>query len=266
MNNQDIIKEPISDVIQKIVIIQQQIDKIIDLDKKGFLERKELHEFKNKVTSDIRDFINQTDDETQRHFKKITSGWTNMPKPGFTNPGDAEKDLKDIIDFINQSVTRLTGKDFKTEIYVPAGRSFDGRVYLQNILNTAQQEVFIIDNYLQRSILPILSSVAEDKISLTLKFLIGDKNKNKFDGFTSDLVDFSKQYPLVKIECKIHDNLHDRYIIIDDKQLYTVGSSLDSIGEKGNFINLISDEQSKSQHMTDMLNLWNTANVVLTKL
>jgi len=198
----------------------------------------------------------------RRHFKKITSGWKNVPKPGFTNPGEAEKDLKDIIAFISQSVNRLTGKDFKTEIYVPAGRPFDGRAHLQNVLNTAKQEVFIIDNYLQRSILPMLTTVVENKADLTLKFLIGNKNKTKFDGFTADLVYFAKQYPLVKIECRIHDDLHDRYIIIDGNQLYTVGSSLDSIGEKGNFITLIEDHGSKDAHTTDMLNLWNLASII----
>ena len=253
---------PVADIIQKIVSIQQRIDKILDLDKKGLLERRELHEFKIKITEEIRGFIHEADDETQRHFKKITSGWTNMPKPGFTSPGDAEKDLKDIIEFINQSVQRLTGKHFKTEVYIAAGRPFDGRAHLQNILNAAQKEIFIVDNYLQRSILSVLSSVVENKSNFTLKFLIGDKNKGKFDGFTADLVDFAKQYPLTKIECKLNNSLHDRFIIIDDSQLYTVGSSLDAIGEKGNFINLIDDQNSKNAHMNDMLNLWNSGSTI----
>jgi hypothetical protein len=251
------------EVIQKIIEIQRQADKIVDLDKKNLLERKELYDFKNKIESDIKQFIDQTDDESQRYYKKITSGWkNNMPKSGFTNPGEAEEYLKEIIDFLGQIVKRLTGKDFKADVYVSAGRPFDGRIHLQKILDTAHQEIFIIDNYLQGSILPILATVVENRASLNIKFLIGDKNKNKFDSFTNDLVDFAKQYPLVKIECKLHSGLHDRYVIIDNDQLYTVGSSLDSIGEKGNFVTLIDDEKSKTDHTADTLKLWDTAIII----
>ena len=251
-------------VMSKIIGIHHQIDKIVDLDKKGLLERKELYDFKDKIENDIKQFITQSDDESQRHFKKITSGWKNMPKPGFTNPGEAEQNLKDIIYFINETSKRLSGKDFKTETYISAGRTFDGRVHLLNVLNTAKKEIFIIDNYLERGILSILSTVSESKASLKLKFLIGDKNKNKFDGFTADLIDFAQQYPLVSIECKLHNDLHDRYIIIDTDHLYAVGSSLDSLGGKGNFITSIDDKKSKDDHARDVLNLWNTAKIIPT--
>ena len=255
----------IHEVIKKIIEIQNQVDKIIDLDTKNLLERKELSDFKDNVEKDIKQFIDNTDDESQRHFKRITSGWKNMSKPGFTNPGEAERSLKDIIDFLSQTVTRLTGKDFKNDVYVPAGRTFDGRTHLQNVLNTAKQEIFIVDNYLQRNILSLLATVVEDKTSFSIKFLIGSKNKNKFDGLIADLAEFGKQYPLVKIECKLHDDLHDRYIIVDNNQLYTVGSSLDSIGQKGNFINKIDDMKSKGDHMADMQSLWSTASdIVIT--
>ena len=114
------------------------------------------------------------------------------------------------------------------------------------------------DNYLQKSILPMLVGIVEKHKKFTIKFLVGNKNKSKFDGLIADLPDFSKQYPLVQIECKQHDDLHDRYIIIDDDFLYTVGSSLDSVGEKGNFISIIRDEKSKSDHMSDTIDLWNS--------
>lgn len=252
-------KSDTNDLVQKLIDIQHQIDKLIGLDKKGLLEKKELYEFRDKAEEEVKSFIDKTDDETQRHFKKITSGWKNVPKPGFTNPGEAEKFLAYIVDFIDQSANRLTGKNFKTEVYVSAGRPFDGRKQLENVFETAQEEVFIVDNYLQKSILPTLTGIVEKHQKFTLKFLVGNKNKSKFDGLIADLPDFLKQYPLVQIECKQHDDLHDRYIIIDGDFLYTVGSSLDSVGEKGNFISIIRDEKSKADHMSDTLKLWNSA-------
>jgi len=139
-------KSDTDDPVKNLIDIQRQIDKLVGLDKKGLLERKELYEFKDKAEEEIKSFIDKTDDETQRHFKKITSGWKNVPKPGFTNPGEAEKSLAYIVDFIDQSANRLTGKNFKTEVYVSAGRPFDGRKQLENVFDTAQKEVFIVDN------------------------------------------------------------------------------------------------------------------------
>jgi len=134
---------------------------------------------------------------------------------------------------------------------------FDGRKQLENVFETAQKEIFIVDNYLQKNILSILAGITENKQEFTFKFLIGNKNKSKFDGFIADLPDFSKQYSLVKIECRLHSDLHDRFIIIDENFLYAVGSSLDSIGEKGNFISMVRDEKSKIDHTSDTSSLWN---------
>jgi hypothetical protein len=251
------------DVVSQITGIQQRIDKIIDLDKKGLLERRELYEFRDKIEVEISGFITSADDETQRHFKKITSGWKNVPKPGYTNPGEAEQLLNYIIDFINQTIKRVVGKDLKTNIYVSAGRPFDGRSYLQSILNTAQKEIFIIDNYLHQNILPLIAVVTENKRTLNLRFLIGDKNQTKFDAFCADLPIFAKQYSTVKIDCRLHPSLHDRFIIIDGDQLYTVGSSLDSIGEKGNVITLIEEQKAKDDFLSDMTKLWDAGTSVL---
>lgn len=249
-------KSGTDDLVQKLIDIQRQVDKLVELDKKGLLERKELYEFRDNAENEIRSFIDKTDDETQRHFKKITSGWKNVPKLGFTNPGEAESFLAYLVDFIDQSANRLTGKNFRTEVYVSAGRTFDGRKQVENVFDTAQKEIFIVDNYLQKSVLPILADLVEGRQAFVLKFLIGNKNRSKFDGFIADLPDFSKQYPLVKIECRQHDDLHDRYIIIDENFLYTVGSSLDSVGEKGNFISMVRDEKSRTDHTSDITSLW----------
>lgn len=246
-------------LVQKLIDIQRRIDKLVDLDKKGLLERKELYEFRGKAETEIKSFIDNTDDETKRHFKKIISGLKNIPKPGFTYPGEAEKFLAYITDFIDQSANRLTGKNFRAEVYIAAGRPFDGRKQLENVFDTAEREIFIVDNYLQRSILPILAGVVDKREKFILKFLIGNKNKSKFDGFIADLSDFSEQYPSVQIECKLHDDLHDRYIIVDENFLYTVGSSLDSVGEKGNFISIVRDEKSKADHLSDTTKLWGSA-------
>ncbi len=251
-----------TDLVATINNIQQRIDKIIELDEKGILERKELYAFKPAIETEIRAFIDQAGDDSQRLFKKITSGWTNMPKPGYTTAGEAKAHLKDFIDLLSSIIKDTTGKDFAKEVYVPAGRVFDGRQYIQSILNKATQEVFIVDAYLSKDILPLLASKVENLATFSLKFLIGSKNKQKFDGFSADLPIFAKQYPLIKIECKTHNDLHDRFIVIDNTDVYTVGSSFDAVGQKGNSITQLTDQTSVIKHKDDMDLLWNSATLV----
>lgn len=55
-----------------------------------------------------------------------------------------------------------------------------------------------------------------------------------------DIEKYNKQYDNLKI---IYDNtFHDRYIIIDKKSIYHLGSSINHIGSKICSINIISDQ------------------------
>lgn len=55
-----------------------------------------------------------------------------------------------------------------------------------------------------------------------------------------DLIKYNKQYKNLKV---IYDNsFHDRYFIFDDKIVYHCGASINRIGYKTFFINLINDD------------------------
>lgn len=56
-----------------------------------------------------------------------------------------------------------------------------------------------------------------------------------------DINKFNKQYPILKIA---KTNLyHDRFIVIDDEELYHVGASLKDLGKKCFAISKIEDEK-----------------------
>ena len=54
-----------------------------------------------------------------------------------------------------------------------------------------------------------------------------------------DIKKFNQQYPVLKISKT--DKFHDRFIIIDDKDLYHCGASLKDLGRKCFGINKIED-------------------------
>ena len=114
------------------------------------------------------------------------------------------------------------------------GIFFDGQVYdsyslLIDIFNTANNNITIVDNYIDKKILDILRNINKDILIITNKYKTCDYDKYKL------------QYNNIKL--KINNNIHDRFIIIDNKQLYHVGASLKDLGKKCFGINKIENKE-----------------------
>ena len=121
--------------------------------------------------------------------------------------------------------------EFKQKIF------FDGQIYdayslIIDIIKRAKNKILIIDNYIDDSILKMLSKKNEnvEVVILTSK----KSNLTKLD-----VQKFNKQYPTLKIAYT--NKIHDRFIVIDNKELYHVGASLKDLGKKCFAISKIED-------------------------
>ena len=151
----------------------------------------------------------------------------NSNKEMFTRVISIENDLKLLNDKqnINEEQIQLLfnelgKKEFKEQLF------FDGQIYdayslLINIIREAKNKIIIIDNYLDKTILDILSYKNDNVI---VKLYVKDI-KTKLD-----IDKFNLQYSNTSI--KVIKNFHDRFIIIDDQILYHVGASLKDLGKK----------------------------------
>ena len=63
-----------------------------------------------------------------------------------------------------------------------------------------------------------------------------NSNLNKLD-----INKFNKQYPILKVAYT--NKFHDRFIVIDNKELYHVGASLKDLGKKCFAISKIEDDE-----------------------
>ena len=54
-----------------------------------------------------------------------------------------------------------------------------------------------------------------------------------------DIQKFNKEYPILKVSKT--DKFHDRFIIIDNKELYHCGASIKDLGKKGFGLNKMED-------------------------
>ena len=128
------------------------------------------------------------------------------------------------IDVLEQSLSKFEQKNnhifFKGQIY-------DAYSLMIDIFNTSKESILIIDNYVDKSLLDILSK--------TDKFITIITNKYN----NEDLEKYKKQYK--NVEIKISNSFHDRFIIIDNKYLYHSGASFKDLGKKCFSINKIED-------------------------
>ena len=72
-----------------------------------------------------------------------------------------------------------------------------------------------------------LDILSKKKVNVTV-LLIADNNKTKLT--KTDINKFNNEYP--SLEIKYTNIFHDRFIILDSKELYHLGASLKDLGKK----------------------------------
>ncbi len=103
------------------------------------------------------------------------------------------------------------------------GEVYDAYLFVSNLIKSAKKSIVLIDNYLDESVLTMLSK-REKNVSATLY------TKNITAQLELDLKKHNAQYP--KITLKKFDASHDRFLIIDAKELYHIGAGLKDLGKK----------------------------------
>lgn len=142
---------------------------------------------------------------------------------------------------INQRFERIEGDiwhlknkvdeiDFQIKTNLPPnegifynGQIFDAYKFVSDLIKSAKNSIVLIDNYIDESVLTLLSKRNTD-VSTTI-FTANISNQ-----FKLDLKRYNAQYP--QIEVKLFTKAHDRFFIIDNKTVYHIGASLKDLGKK----------------------------------
>jgi hypothetical protein len=102
------------------------------------------------------------------------------------------------------------------------GQIFDAYKFVSDLIEKAQKEITIIDNYIDASILTLLTK-RKTGVSATIY------TKEIPAALQLDLQKHNAQYPKIDVETK--PNIHDRFIAIDN-DLFHIGASLKDLGKK----------------------------------
>jgi len=103
------------------------------------------------------------------------------------------------------------------------GQIFDAYVFVSDLIKSADNSIVLIDNYVDETVLTLLA-----KRKKKCSAVIYTKNISK--KLELDLKKYNDQYPPVEIHT--FSNAHDRFLILDKKEIYHIGASLKDMGKK----------------------------------
>ena len=101
------------------------------------------------------------------------------------------------------------------------GQIFDAYAFVSELIKSAKKSIILIDNYVDETVLTMLSKNQEVQISIYTKTISKQ--------FKLDLEKYNSQYKTLTL--KEFDLSHDRFLLIDD-EIYHIGASLKDLGKK----------------------------------
>ncbi len=138
-----------------------------------------------------------------------------------------DKDIR----LLQESFQKLEEKRKITEIYYN-GQIYDAYSKIYEIFKSVKEELIIIDAYADKTILDIIRR-------LDTKVIIITKENNFLT--RQDIEKYNEQYHNLTV---YYDNTyHDRYFILDRKEVYHCGTSINRIGYKTFSITIMEDEE-----------------------
>jgi len=137
-----------------------------------------------------------------------------------------EKNIKQLFNMFQNE------EDIKQKIFFQ-GQIWDSYSLIVDIIKKAKSKILIIDNYIDDSILKMLSKKNKD---VEVVILTSNNNSNIQN---LDIQKFNKEYPTLKVAKT--NKFHDRFIVIDNQELYHCGASIKDLGNKCFGINKIED-------------------------
>lgn len=103
------------------------------------------------------------------------------------------------------------------------GQVFDAFSFFQKLIQSAKKEIILIDNYIDLTVLDRLAK-KQKGVDVTI-FTKPDTSISQLE-----VKKFNKQYP--NLTLKFTTTMHDRFLILDNTEIYHIGASLKDLGKK----------------------------------
>ena len=147
---------------------------------------------------------------------------------------------------INERIERLERKVFKhdeqinlvlqTALPPIQGVFYDGQLWdacslVEKLVARAKTSILLIDNWVGAETLDMLAKKRKGVSVTVITSEHKDRNGRPRPTLAAtDIVKFNAQYPTLTV--RYSEKFHDRFLLLDDKEVYLIGASLKDLGKK----------------------------------
>ena len=111
------------------------------------------------------------------------------------------------------------------------GQLWDARALVLKLIGSAKKSLILIDNWATPETLDLFAKKRKDvKVTIITSEHYDKKHVPHRKISDADIATFNAQYPHLAV--RYNETFHDRFLIIDDKELYLIGASLKDLGRK----------------------------------
>lgn len=252
----------------KIAQFYSALKKAITLCEEGGLGVEELETIKKNAESLFDNELSEHKDEiSYRKFQALRNSgdwlWKKVPRPGSSGAGRETLSILSSLEELLRETVYLSEENVSVEdIHIFKGDNFGARKAVRGIIEQASKRISIIDSYLDQTILVILELFVSENPSVDVQLLASSKSGAKFKALMADLGQFKKSYP-VNIELRDASVIsHDRYILIDEKDIFHLGHSIRNLGDATSRISKVNNQSDAAKMVSEFNAMWSGATLV----
>ena len=111
------------------------------------------------------------------------------------------------------------------------GQLWDARALVLKLIQSAKRSLILIDNWANTEVLDLFAKKRKGvRLTIFTSEHYDKKHVPHHKISLADVATFNAQYP--KLAVRYNETFHDRFLIVDDKELYLIGASLKDLGSK----------------------------------
>lgn len=250
----------VNESIKGLEGIMEQLETLADLCSRQILRVDEAMDNIKKIKESLPVSL-PPDSSAYKTFDRLsreTVDWWSQTRSGYVAPSDCaniEKWLEILQKIVNELEPEFLrdSKRMKKQYYFSAGQQYQAQKTILKVMKRAVTSLAIVDQYLDESIYDYAEA-----IDPAVKVLMITGSRKPI--FNRLYKSFSQSHS--NVEAKEIIDCHDRFLIVDETEVWHLGGSINHLGEKAFMISKVIDENEKDRFLGDFKDWWNRGTLI----
>lgn len=143
------------------------------------------------------------------------------------------------------------------EVFFPPHTEYDIHAALRRIVTSAKTHLIVIDPYGDSSLVALIENCPT---GVNIQVLGRDGHKGA-NSLVLEAQKYKTQYGHIEVRFESPISFHDRFIVVDNDQVFCLGSSVNHAGNKATAINEYQSEEEKKKMISTFQSVWSTSAV-----